>query len=1020
MNRRNHDFTIPRAKRQARRSPRSRPRLEVLEDRTAPAVFLDFGDAPASYGTLTASHVATGPILGTLRDTEATALVSANARGDDTNNLADEDGVQITNLVGGTSATWTVNVSGGPAKLDAWVDFNANGVFDATERITPAAGLAVSTGPNNVSFSVPSIFIGGDAFARFRLSTAGGLDPTGAATDGEIEDYRITVYQNSEIAFISSANFGGSDLYIMNPDGSNQRRTNTMPDAFPVWSPDGSRIAFLSGGSVYVCDEFGSNLLRLTTSTSDSNEVWSPDGKKIAFTRSSGPASDIYVVNANGSGNNSGLTQLTSASGLNTGAQWSPDGTKIVFLSNRDHLPNGGSEVYVMNANGSGQTRLTTTSATLQNGAPSWSRDGTKIVFDQERVSGGERDIWVMNANGSGLTKLTDSLADYRSPVYSPDGFQIAAWARYGVNVDVFVMNANGSNPQRLTTTDGADTFGSWSPDSQKIVFTSERDFVGQFNHEPEIYVMNRDGSNVSRLTINGGSDFDGEPNWGGIIAPPFLDTLYVDDNFPNPVIGEDPDGPGPAHRFGIDAFATIQEAVAAAPPGCDIIVNPGHYSGPVVFNKLLKIDGTDAATTILSGSGAGVGITLDNNGALGGIILSRMTVTNFGNGLSASNADILFLNDMHFTGNRAASIIANVTKLDVGLSDGADSFTINGVEFHRGGDDAMVYQGITKLSLLARGGNNTINVEGLHPGTPFAVFGGDGDDTFQVTAPTGRLGLLLNSQLSLDGGGGHNLLNVDEGRSDAGDVITVTPDHVLGEGAFPFSIDYSNSTGSGGDFTVNVLTGWSDDWVRVRGTKGAAGVATLGGNDVIDVTAQTGQLGAALGGRLNIDAGSGANYLNVSETKSNVGDVITIGADRMVGTGPRPFSIYFWATGGNYGYGVNLTTGVNDDWIKVQAQPTNSPLAVRTSPLDSYTGPWRDVVSVSVANSSGYGASPTWFYVDGGADPNAWLQILDVSGGGTLLDLPTGPNSGRAVMTYPLNATSLTSAIDYLHARLG
>ena len=106
--------------------------IEALEDRLLLAN--DFGDAPAPYPTLLAAngarHDASGPTLGTNRDTEADGQPSATATGDDLAGTPDdEDGVTFGSIrVGQLGATVTVNVQNAPggAKLDAWIDFNGD------------------------------------------------------------------------------------------------------------------------------------------------------------------------------------------------------------------------------------------------------------------------------------------------------------------------------------------------------------------------------------------------------------------------------------------------------------------------------------------------------------------------------------------------------------------------------------------------------------------------------------------------------------------------------------------------------------------------------------------------------------------------------------------------------------------------------------------------------------------------------------------------------------------------------
>ena len=91
---------------------------------------------------------------------------------------------------------------------------------------------------------------------------------------------------------------------------------------------------------------------------------------------------------------------------------WSPDGSRIAFDSERD----GNLEVYVMNADGTGQTRLTDNPAA--DGVPAWSPDGSRIAFMSNRD--GDYEIYVMNTDGSGQTRLTVNSAADVAPAWSP------------------------------------------------------------------------------------------------------------------------------------------------------------------------------------------------------------------------------------------------------------------------------------------------------------------------------------------------------------------------------------------------------------------------------------------------------------------------------------------------------------------------------------------------------------------------------------------------------------------------
>lgn len=164
----------------------------------------DFGDAPAPYPTLLADDGARHTLvdldvdgfndltLGMDADPELDGVPSTDALGDDTSGLLDdEDGVVFTGGIAPGASTPVSVTASAAGFLDAWVDFNADGDWeDPGERIFASEPLAA--GVNTLSFAVPvdASFI--ETYARFRISSTGGLGVTGASDDGEIEDYRVT------------------------------------------------------------------------------------------------------------------------------------------------------------------------------------------------------------------------------------------------------------------------------------------------------------------------------------------------------------------------------------------------------------------------------------------------------------------------------------------------------------------------------------------------------------------------------------------------------------------------------------------------------------------------------------------------------------------------------------------------------------------------------------------------------------------------------------------------------------
>ncbi|WP_250928199.1 glycosyl hydrolase [Aporhodopirellula aestuarii] len=161
----------------------------------AAAATLDFGDAPAGYPVTLAQDGARHTV-GTLRlgnaiDPEADGVASAAADSDG----ADDDGVTslATAIASTTSATRSsfAIVASAAGKLDAWIDFDGSGNWSGSEQIFDS--VEVIAGANTLSYLIPAGSFSSDAAARFRLSTAGDLEVTGAAADGEVEDYIVTL-----------------------------------------------------------------------------------------------------------------------------------------------------------------------------------------------------------------------------------------------------------------------------------------------------------------------------------------------------------------------------------------------------------------------------------------------------------------------------------------------------------------------------------------------------------------------------------------------------------------------------------------------------------------------------------------------------------------------------------------------------------------------------------------------------------------------------------------------------------
>jgi TolB protein len=177
---------------------------------------------------------------------------------------------------------------------------------------------------------------------------------------------------------------------------------------------------------------------------------WSPDGTRVAFMSTRDGDPDIYVMNRDGSA----PRRLTTAPGRDAHPFWSPDGTRIVFQSPREE---GQTRLFVMNADGSAQRALTANRGFC--GMPAWSPDGRHILFQcsddavppiEAPWHGGAPDIYRLTVAGGDLRRLTRLGLGPALPWYSPDGSTILFQRRVDDGWRIWMMGADGSNPRPI------------------------------------------------------------------------------------------------------------------------------------------------------------------------------------------------------------------------------------------------------------------------------------------------------------------------------------------------------------------------------------------------------------------------------------------------------------------------------------------------------------------------------------------------------------------------------------------
>ncbi|HEY0170521.1 MAG TPA: chitobiase/beta-hexosaminidase C-terminal domain-containing protein, partial [Pyrinomonadaceae bacterium] len=317
------------------------------------------------------------------------------------------------------------------------------------------------------------------------------------------------------------------------------------PTPTPVPGASNQTVAFVrqvgtpaeGGADIFIANADGTGAVNFTGNQGDDTDpVWSPDGTKLAYTCRRNPDGSVggprrvCVRNADGMG----FTVLSQTPSDDFGPSWSPDGKKLAFGSN---VPgNDYTSVYTINADGT--NRLPFNSTFLGTGYPDWSPDGQWIAY------GNAQSIWAQRTFGGSALRVTSGFGDMR-PRFSPDGKKIVFQSSRDGQAEIYLVTVDGTGVLlRLTVNPAADTAPAWSPDGSKIVFTSLRDGA----QAPALYVMNPDGSNQTRLT-------DGaEPAWRK--APNVIDGsgFFVSQHYRD-FLSREPDAAGlDFWRRGLDA----------------------------------------------------------------------------------------------------------------------------------------------------------------------------------------------------------------------------------------------------------------------------------------------------------------------------------------------------------------------------------------------------------------------------------------------------------------------------------
>jgi len=302
--------------------------------------------------------------------------------------------------------------------------------------------------------------IKGSELSSFRLTVPTSFARLGAHRIADDIFEKLTGIKSvfaTRIAYVIKT-AGEYRLEVADSDGENPMLAIRSPEPLisPVWSPDGSKLAYVSFEDkkpiVYIQDlATRQRIVAANFKGSNSAPAWSPDGSKLAIALSRDGLTQIYIVNSDGSN----LRRLTNTAGIDTEPRFAPDGESVYFTSDRS----GGPQIYRMNMKGGEARRVTFSGA--YNISPRISPDGNLLAYISRRE--GRFQLFILDLNSMKETKLSDAARD-ESPSFAPNSRYLMIATGSGSNSTLAVVSTDGSTRYNLTTRTGDIREPAWGP----------------------------------------------------------------------------------------------------------------------------------------------------------------------------------------------------------------------------------------------------------------------------------------------------------------------------------------------------------------------------------------------------------------------------------------------------------------------------------------------------------------------------------------------------------------------------